>query len=145
MVRREASVKYEQRKYGHREVHDSHDLHVTAHEARTWLARQTQSVRAARSYRTGRPASRTPRHNSATGDRAGVSGAWAGGSPVAKECASRGTGAARDDTLNCDSRLLRHPLRGGLDRCYVKKSPYPPGPRTSSSTARSNLGPENGF
>jgi hypothetical protein len=63
MVRREGSAKYKQRKYGHREVHDDHDLHVTAREARTWLARQTQFVRAARSYRTGRLASRTPRHD----------------------------------------------------------------------------------
>jgi hypothetical protein len=43
MVRPEASTKYKQRKYGHREVHDDHDLHITAREARTWLARQRSS------------------------------------------------------------------------------------------------------
>jgi hypothetical protein len=43
MVRREASAKYKQHKYGHREVHDDHDLHITAREARTWLARQRSS------------------------------------------------------------------------------------------------------
>jgi len=43
MVHRQATAKHKQRKGGNRDVHNDQDPHVTAREARTWLACQRSS------------------------------------------------------------------------------------------------------